>query len=138
MSSSKVDDLEPQTRLMCKALLELVNEPIPRIKITETLRSFDKQNKDYAQGRFTPGPIITHARGGESPHNFGLAFDWCFVGKTLEECYPNETDPRWVEVGKLGESLGLDWGGPNGKGDRFIFDRPHFQRKDWKSYIPRT
>jgi peptidoglycan L-alanyl-D-glutamate endopeptidase CwlK len=38
-------------------------------------RSTAKQDELYAQGRTTPGPIVTNARGGQSPHEFGLAID---------------------------------------------------------------
>ena len=36
------------------------------------LRTFAQQNALYAQGRITPGKIVTKAKGGQSWHNFGL------------------------------------------------------------------
>lgn len=38
-------------------------------------RTYAQQNALYAQGRTKPGPKVTNARGGESPHQFGLACD---------------------------------------------------------------
>ena len=75
------------------------------------------------------GAIVTNAKAGESPHNFGCAFDFCFEGP---KPYPPVKDPRWLILGKIGEGLGLNWGGPLGEGDRFTFDRPHLERRDWK------
>jgi peptidoglycan L-alanyl-D-glutamate endopeptidase CwlK len=45
------------------------------IKVISGLRTFEKQNDLYEQGRSKPGRIVTNARGGYSNHNFGIAFD---------------------------------------------------------------
>ena len=88
------------------------------IIITETYRSFARQNELYAQGRTKPGAIVTNAKGGESFHNYGVAFDCKFV----KEGY-NAPDTQWLILGKEGEKLGLEWGG------RWVSfrDKPHFQ-----------
>lgn len=127
--SARIEDLEPVTRAMCDEFMAAVAEKGIALRVTHTLRTLDEQAKLYAQGRTLPGPIVTKARPGQSPHNYGMAFDVCFAGKVP---YPPEDDPRWLQIGQLGESLGLSWGGPNGKGDRFTFDRPHFERPDWR------
>lgn len=41
------------------------------------LRSFDEQATLYAQGRTTPGKIVTNARPGFSSHQYGIAVDFC-------------------------------------------------------------
>ena len=86
------------------------------IRVTEGFRSSERQEELYAQGRTKPGPIITKARGGQSLHNYGVAFDICFQSST-----PYEGD--WAKVGKLGKSIGLEWGG---EWVSFV-DKPHFQ-----------
>lgn len=97
------------------------------IVITEGDRSFEKQNKLYAQGRTTPGKIVTYAKGGSSYHNYGLAFDFAIIANSTEswdtKVDTNENQiPDYTEVGEIGESLGLEWGG------RFhMKDYPHFQ-----------
>ena len=45
------------------------------LRFAYTYRSFDEQNHLYAQGRTKPGKIVTYAKGGQSYHNFGLAFE---------------------------------------------------------------
>lgn len=133
--SSRVEDLEPVTREMCRRFLDAAVAAGHAIRVTHTLRTMDEQAHLYAQGRTLPGRIVTKAKPGQSPHNEivdgkSCAFDICFSGSVP---YPPEDDPRWLFLGQLGESLGLSWGGPNGKGDRFTFDRPHFERPDWKA-----
>lgn len=43
---------------------------------TSGLRSFHDQGILYAQGRTAPGSIITQAKAGQSPHNYGIAIDF--------------------------------------------------------------
>lgn len=44
-------------------------------RIVQGLRSFEEQARLYAQGRTTPGSIITNAKQGTSMHNYGFAVD---------------------------------------------------------------
>ena len=60
--------------------------------------------------------VITNAKGLESYHQYRAAFDIAFKGNVP---YPNDF-AKWEKVGKIGESLGLIWGG------RFN-DLPHFE-----------
>lgn len=86
-----------------------------RLQIISGLRTILEQNNLYKQGRTTAGEIVTNARGGESYHNYGLAFDVQPVGYVSSQL--------WEQIGVLGESLGFRWGG------RFIslVDKPHFE-----------
>lgn len=127
--SNKVVDLEPITRDLCGTfLMECQNRGL-KVRVTHTLRTMDEQAHLYSQGRQVPGSIVTNAKPGQSPHNWGMAFDICFDGKTLRECFPSETDPRWEELGKIGEAQGLAWGGRW----KSFKDRPHFERPSWKT-----
>lgn len=98
------------------------------IRVTHTLRTMDEQQHLYAKGRTLPGPIVTNAQPGQSPHNHGMAFDVCFAGNIP---YPPEQDVRWEELGRIGEALGLEWGGRW----RTLQDRPHFQRRNWRAVV---
>ena len=119
MSRSLID-LHPEVRWRAEKVLEAASEISIPILIYFTLRTFAEQQALYEQGRKTPGQIVTKAKAGESYHNYGLAFD--FV--------PTENGkPKWgdlnsfKQVGELGESLGLQWGGRWPK----FKDYPHFQ-----------
>jgi len=94
------------------------------VRIISALRSYAEQDAIYAQGRTTPGRIVTNARAGFSNHNFGLSVDiGIFKGKAYLDDHP-----LYDELGPLGESLGLEWGGRWKK----IVDKPHYQfRPQW-------
>lgn len=90
------------------------------IEVVQGMRTFAEQNKLYAQGRTTPGPIVTRARGGYSNHNYGLAVDLCpFINNK----------PAWdfndgfIAIGKAAELVGLAWGGDWVK----FIDKPHVE-----------
>jgi len=123
--SARIEDLEPVTQEKCNAFIVGAEGMGVPVRVTQTLRTMDQQGKLWAQGRTLPGPIVTKAKPGQSAHNFGMAFDICFAGKVP---YPPESDPRWEQLGKLGESLGLAWGGRFKK----FKDRPHFEQPDWR------
>ena len=74
------------------------------------LRTFDEQDKLYAQGRTAPGNIVTRARGGQSPHNYGLACDWC-IWEGSRPIWPPRDDVRWRELEQACEKVGARWGG---------------------------
>lgn len=98
------------------------------VKIISGTRSYLEQDALYARGRTTPGKKVTNAAAGHSNHNFGLAFDiGIFRGK--EYCGEH---PLYNELGTLGKSLGLEWGG-----DWKFVDEPHYQlRPAWAKALP--
>jgi D-alanyl-D-alanine carboxypeptidase-like protein len=83
----------------------------------------EQQQAIYAQGRTTPGNIVTNAQPGDSYHNFGLAFD---VVPTEYKSLPNwnPSGDYWQIIGNIGKNLGLTWGG-----DFSTPDKPHFELK---------
>lgn len=89
--------------------------------ITSGFRSFDEQDKLFAQGRTAPGPIVTGVRGGDSLHNYGLAFDVAVVDDSGKPSWPDDS-ALWNRIGALGKALGLRWGG-----DFTTPDRTHFE-----------
>ena len=123
-SEKNIATLLPEVRPIARALVQKANLSGIRIKIISGLRSYAEQDALYAQGRTTPGEIVTNAKGGHSNHNFGIAFDiGVFDGnKYLEE------SSKYQAVGVLGMDLGLEWGG----NWTSIVDQPHFQlRPAW-------
>jgi len=100
------------------------------IKIISGLRTYEEQDTLYAQGRTInkDKDIVTNAKGGQSNHNFGIAFD---IGVFEGTKYLKDS-PKYKTVGILGVELGLEWGG-NWK---TIVDQPHFQlRPTWAKSI---
>lgn len=86
------------------------------VHVTEGLRTIGRQRTLFAQGRTTPGPIITWTL--ESRHLTGRAFDIDFVGIAADDV----PEVWWDFAGRLGEWLGLRWGGRWG-----VRDLRHFE-----------
>lgn len=74
------------------------------------LRDFQEQDHLFAQGRQNDAKIVTNAKGGESPHNYGCASDWTIFqdGKPL---WLGREDARWNVYRDACRRLGLRWGG---------------------------
>jgi len=90
------------------------------LRVTSFYRSFEEQNALYEQGRSVVGQIVTNAKGGQSLHNYGVAFD--IVDRNLGY------NIDWEKVSGMW-SLITDykgeWGG-NWTNIGFV-DAPHFQ-----------
>jgi peptidoglycan LD-endopeptidase CwlK len=120
MESGRILQLKPIVREKARSLMEICGEKGIEICLTSAFRNFREQDRLYEQGRTKPGKIVTNARGGYSFHNYGVAFDIC--PKT--EGKLNWNDKKlFGQVGQIGESLGLEWGGSWKK----FKDPPHFQ-----------
>ena len=80
-----------------------------------TLRSQKEQDILYAQGRTTPGKIVTWTH--NSKHTTGQAFDIEIIvnGKGTWQ-----VDPYYIRAGEIAKTCGLYWGGA-------WYDNDHFQ-----------
>lgn len=86
-------------------LVEYAAEFGIELKVTSVLRSQREQDKLYAQGRTTPGRVVTWTR--KSKHVAGKAVDVSIVGAPE---YDDDPD-AWELLGAIGEDMGLRWGG---------------------------
>lgn len=121
-----LDKLRPKTKAAAKKLLALR----PDIKITQGFRSNDIQAALYAKGRTLPGPIVTNAKPGQSPHNYGLAFDVCFkVGPAFPNPSTQSGKAKWAKLGADIKACGLAWGGDF----KSLKDYPHAEWPTWKA-----
>ncbi len=108
------EKVQPYARQL---VLQCAREGI-KIVVTSGTRTYEEQDQLYNQGG------VTHARGGYSNHNFGLAFDVTIFVDTR----PIWDSPQYKLVGAIGKSLGLSWGGDWVS----IQDEPHFElRPEW-------
>ncbi len=134
MTSRKLTDLHPDLQ---KAFTKAVADwnrlypTAPKPILTCTFRDGAEQNRLYAQGRTTPGPVVTWVRAGGSAHNYlpALAFDVAFVlGKKTD------WNNRWFDLfAPLVLAYGgIGWGG-NWTKKR---DRPHFELAHWEKHKP--
>lgn len=119
-SDRRIAALHPEVRASAAQFINEVREQTGiQLRVTQGMRTYEEQDALYQQGRTTPGDIVTNAPAGHSYHNFGLAFD--VVEVRADGSINWDTD--WEAIGRVGESMGLEWGG-NWNGFQ---DRPHFE-----------
>lgn len=116
--SRLISDLHPSIRCKCEVFMQLCTSAGLRVLITQTYRTAAEQQALYDQGRTAPGKIVTNAPPGYSWHEFGRAFDICFLTENGKATWAGP----WEQVGEIGERLEMEWGGRWKKPDR-----PHFQ-----------
>lgn len=125
--SKDIAELLPIVREKAAQLIGLCKTGGIDILVTSTYRSIQEQDEIYAQGRTKPGAIISNAKGGQSFHNWRVAFDVVPLvgGKATWDDHE-----LWERIGKIGEVVGLEWGG---RWTGFV-DKPHFQFTQGYSY----
>jgi len=94
-----------------------------RLRFAYVYRSIEEQNKLFAQR-----PKVTNARGGQSIHNYGLAFDIVILkdkdNNGTFETASFDIDEHWMNVVKFFKAKGWEWGGDW----KSFKDAPHFQK----------
>ncbi len=76
ITKSKIATLKPDFQKKAHDWFEACVQAGLLPYVYEGLRSRERQNELYAQGRTAPGKIVTNAQGGQSFHNYGYALDW--------------------------------------------------------------
>jgi peptidoglycan L-alanyl-D-glutamate endopeptidase CwlK len=146
----KIETAHPLVRFELSCIYawicETINSKYSQVRFTWVERTNVEQDAFYAQGRTKPGIIVTHAKSGQSYHNYGLAVDICMLidsdrNGTFEKASwdvvfdgNGNFIPDWLEVVKIFNAFGWQWGLINSKGKRY--DLPHFQKtfglKTWQ------
>ena len=136
----RIELMHPTIREQLKKDYLEINKNLPkgvRLRFTQTLRTIKEQDDLYAQGRTKKGKIVTNAKGGQSIHNWGLAFDIVILldkdNNGTFEYVSWEVDKHWKMVVDFFKSKGWTWGGDF----KTLYDAPHFeytQGKTWKHY----
>jgi peptidoglycan L-alanyl-D-glutamate endopeptidase CwlK len=120
INSRDINDLHPKVKAMAEAFLSACEKNGLEVAIYSTYRDHESQNDLYSQGRTKPGKKVTNAKGGDSFHNWRVAFD---AAPKVNGKINWDNIKLFTKMGEIGESVGLEWGG---RWVRFI-DRPHFQ-----------
>ena len=129
--SRRLEELRPDVRAKCEALVKAAETEGIDLVVTCTFRSHEEQAALYAQGRTAPGRIVTNAKPGQSKHNHmegsvpaSLAFDVVpmRMGKPVWGTAGADGE-LWRRVGALGKAQGLDWAGDWVRFKEF----PHFE-----------
>lgn len=103
-----------------------INSLLPkgvRLRFAYVYRSIAEQD-----ALFKKRPKVTNAKGGQSIHNYGLAFDIVLLydkdGNETFETASWEQNKYWMQVVNYFKSKGWQWGGDWSK----FKDAPHFQK----------
>ena len=102
------------------------------VRITQAFRTWAEQDDLYNLGRIdSVAKIVTNARGGQSWHNYGLAWDFCLLtpdGKSIiwnrNLDINGDNKPDWMQVVDCAKEAAFEWGGDWTK----FKDYPHFQK----------
>ena len=119
-NSRDIAELHPAVQRGCRELIRRMGEAgFTHVGVSSTYRDHAHQDWLFAQGRTRPGNIVTNAQGGQSWHNWRLAFD----------IFQNVRGHEWnnpeffAAAGRIWMELGGEWGG---SWTNFP-DRPHMQ-----------
>lgn len=119
----RIDLLHPRIRGLVEQTLTKLKVSLPGgvdVRITQGLRTFSEQDNLFKKGRSAPGPKVTNAKGGESIHNYGLAFDFVLM---IDGKVSWEVDQNWKKVAQAFKDQGFTWGGEW----KSIKDYPHLE-----------
>jgi peptidoglycan L-alanyl-D-glutamate endopeptidase CwlK len=122
----RIATAHPKIREELKNYYIECNNKLPkgvRLRFAYVYRSVEEQNKLYNQR-----PKVTNAKGGQSIHNYSLAFDIAILldkdnNGTFESIDWNISSPYFKLVVEYFKSKGYEWGG-----DWKFKDAPHFQK----------
>jgi peptidoglycan L-alanyl-D-glutamate endopeptidase CwlK len=108
INSRKLEDLNPKVKTLCEKFIASCDKQGIDILITSTYRDGESQSALYAQGRTTPGKIVTNAKAGQSFHNWRVAFD--FVPLVNGKAQWSDVG-LFTKCGEIAEQCGLEWAG---------------------------
>lgn len=136
----RIEKIHPQIRQQLKNDYLEINTKLPkgiRLRFSHTLRTWKEQDELYSQGRTKAGKIVTNAKGGQSIHNYGLAFDIVILkdldGNGTFETASWDLDKHFLRVVDFFKSKGWTWGGDF----KSFKDYPHFEfskGKTWRDF----
>lgn len=123
-TESNIITLTPQAQVLARKFLTVFKTAGIDVRIISGTRTYAEQDALYKIGRFgSTEAKVTNAKGGQSNHNFGIAWD---IGLFEGGKYIT-TDIKYKKLALMVTSLGpqLEWGG-NWK---TFPDYPHYQHK---------
>jgi peptidoglycan L-alanyl-D-glutamate endopeptidase CwlK len=135
LTIDRIAQSHPKIREELKLYYTECNNKLPkgvRLRFAYVYRSIAEQNVLYNQR-----PKVTKAKGGQSIHNYGLAFDYVIMldkdnNGTFETIEWDLKSPYHKVVVDYFKSKGYEWGGDW----KSFKDYPHFQKAfgyTWKS-----
>jgi peptidoglycan LD-endopeptidase CwlK len=122
-SEKNIRTLLPQAQEAARKSLVQLHAAGTDARVLSGTRSYGEQNTLFRQGRFgNPGAKVTNAKGGQSWHNFGRAWD---IGIFIGGQYQTGSAP-YKTASEVALLPGVEWGG----NWTSFPDMPHYQ---WKT-----
>ena len=124
-SESNIITLIPRAQIEVRRFLKVMADNQIIVKILSGTRTYAEQDQLYKQGRFgNTAQVITNAKGGQSNHNFGIAWD---IGVFTTDGKYITKDKDYKDIAPIALSVlnTIEWGG-----NWISFkDYPHYQLK---------
>lgn len=136
ISNAKISTLHEDFRPKVEKWFDECHEKSILVYVYEGFRTPQRQDQLYAQGRTSPGRIVTNARSGQSFHNAGIAIDWVPLRRADKAEGMYEADWTNEEAYAIGQEIGykhdlraLSWELPHLEWSKFS----HWSEipKDW-------
>lgn len=123
-SEANIITLAPKAQELARRFLSILTKSGKDVRIISATRTYAEQDALYGKGRFGNTDLkVTNAKGGQSNHNFGIAWD---IGLFENGKYITaDTKYKLIPALVLPELNDLEWGG-NWK---TFPDLPHYQLK---------
>ena len=119
-SERYIRTLQPKAQDAARLFLGKVLDAGIVARIISGTRTYSEQNALFRRGRFgNPPPQVTKARGGQSNHNFGIAWD---IGIFENGAYRGSSI-KYRRAAEVGLAPGVEWGGHW----TTFKDEPHYQ-----------
>src|SRR5699024_8551372 len=100
LTIERIKKLHPAIRFEVLELYLFANNNIvtegKRLRFSDTFRSFEEQDR-----LFNTVPRVTNARGGQSYHNYGLAFDFVILEGKDFKFASYAVDKVWMKIVRL-------------------------------------
>lgn len=135
-SEGHIRTMQPKAQALARQFMKAVAGFKHTVKIISGTRSYAEQDALFAIGRTVDvhKKKVTDARGGESNHNFSIAWDIGIFDKATGAYFTGETKAEqkaYADVAKLTKAglPDLEWGGD---WTSFV-DPPHYQHKSTKN-----
>ena len=119
-----IAELDPSLQAQARAMINHGQYEGINVHPDKVYRSPEEQDLEYAKGRDAEGKkigrTVTEARGGQSPHQYGLPIDIRIYDENGVSNWDFRTNPDWRRMVEIGESYGFY------PGAYFPWDKPDF------------
>lgn len=128
-SRERLTLLSPTFRARVEAMLKVWHKGGVNVQVSHGYRSHAEQDMLYSVGRTKPGKVVTNAKAGQSPHNYGLAVDVVIIDDQGKAVWAASAYKQlWKLASDASVVEGVVWAGNWKSFKEYV----HFEEADWK------